>query len=277
MAEHATRGRPKGSGIDDSAQLAAIARLIDADPTLKPTTAIKALGISDPSVIRRLRDKYSEMRCGSAAPVPAEAAEPRTLAHQQSNATSAVRPARAHAVAARSRAAAKRTAMPTEMRRESSAVAELEVAPVTPPRPRLVSTRADDGAGQIEPAPKYPTPKYKEIVAAGVAVEPKPAVDAKTHTAVPRAPEPCALSAQGSARAGNGGPKLSLKKPEDLFVALCGLGIAATGSAMAAQVSVSQSLVRNAYVSLALRQQLALNEWALQLMPTPAAKASRRG
>lgn len=267
MAEHATRGRPKGSGIDDSAQLAAIARLIDADPKLKPTTAIKALGITDPSIIRRLRDKYSEVRGGAAAPVAAEAPEPRTLAHPQSNAASAARPARAHAVAARSRAAAKRTAMPVEMRRDLAAVAELEVAPVAPPRPRLVSTGVDDGAGPINPAPKH-----KEIVAAGLAVEPKPAVEAKIHPA-----EPCALAAPSSARAGNGGPKLSLKKPEDLFVALCGLGIAATGSAMAAQVSVSQSLVRNAYVSLALRQQLALNEWALQLMPAPAAKASRRG
>lgn len=53
------RGRPKGSGLNDAAQLRAIAGLIAADPDLKPTTAIKTLGISDPSVIRRLRDKYS--------------------------------------------------------------------------------------------------------------------------------------------------------------------------------------------------------------------------
>jgi hypothetical protein len=54
----ASRGRPKGTGLNDAAQLQAIADLIAADPTLKPTTAIKTLGISDPSVIRRLRDKY---------------------------------------------------------------------------------------------------------------------------------------------------------------------------------------------------------------------------
>jgi hypothetical protein len=52
------RGRPKGSGLNDAAQLRAIAGLLAADPALKPTTAIKTLGISDPSVIRRLRDKY---------------------------------------------------------------------------------------------------------------------------------------------------------------------------------------------------------------------------
>ncbi len=52
------RGRPKGTGLDDSAQIDAIAGLISANPDMKPTTAIKELGISDPSVIRRLRDKY---------------------------------------------------------------------------------------------------------------------------------------------------------------------------------------------------------------------------
>ncbi len=53
-----TRGRPKGSGLDDSSHLDAIAKLIAEDPDLKPTTAIKKLGITDPSAVRRLRDKY---------------------------------------------------------------------------------------------------------------------------------------------------------------------------------------------------------------------------
>lgn len=52
------RGRPRGTGIDDSAQLLQIAALMAEDPDLKPTTAIRRLGISEPSVIRRLRDKY---------------------------------------------------------------------------------------------------------------------------------------------------------------------------------------------------------------------------
>lgn len=51
------RGRPKGSGLDDRAYLEALDRLMAGDPTLKPTTAIKKLGITDPSAIRRLRDK----------------------------------------------------------------------------------------------------------------------------------------------------------------------------------------------------------------------------
>lgn len=51
-------GRPKGSGLDDRQQLANIAALLAANPTLKPTTAIRSLGVEDPSVIRRLRDKF---------------------------------------------------------------------------------------------------------------------------------------------------------------------------------------------------------------------------
>jgi hypothetical protein len=51
------RGRPKGTGIDDAATLAAIADLMAADPDLKPTTAIKKVGVTDPSIVRRLREK----------------------------------------------------------------------------------------------------------------------------------------------------------------------------------------------------------------------------
>ena len=51
------RGRPKGTGIDDGDTLAMIADLMDADPDLKPTTAIKKAGVTDPSVVRRLREK----------------------------------------------------------------------------------------------------------------------------------------------------------------------------------------------------------------------------
>ncbi|WP_139247920.1 hypothetical protein [Hyphomicrobium sp. CS1GBMeth3] len=62
-SDYARRGRPRGSGLDDRVQLRRIAELIEADPGLRPTTAIKALGVSDPSTIRRLRDKLkTEMR-----------------------------------------------------------------------------------------------------------------------------------------------------------------------------------------------------------------------
>ena len=53
-----SRGRPKGTGLNDTAHLRAIAGLLADQPDLKPTTAIRKLGIDDPSIIRRLRDKY---------------------------------------------------------------------------------------------------------------------------------------------------------------------------------------------------------------------------
>ncbi len=56
------RGRPKGSGIDDRERLRHIAELMLADPALRPTTAIKSMGVTDPSTIRRLRDKFQEAR-----------------------------------------------------------------------------------------------------------------------------------------------------------------------------------------------------------------------
>ena len=56
------RGRPKGSGIDDGARLRQLAALLRDDPDLKPTTAIRALGVKDPSAIRRLRDKFNACR-----------------------------------------------------------------------------------------------------------------------------------------------------------------------------------------------------------------------
>ena len=57
-----SRGRPKGSGIDDHGRLVEIGRLIRSNPGLKPTTAIRRLGYTDPSTVRRLRDKYNAQR-----------------------------------------------------------------------------------------------------------------------------------------------------------------------------------------------------------------------
>jgi len=62
------RGRPKGTGLDDRAKLRALADMLAADPQLKPTTAIKNLGVTDPSAIRRLRDKLKEMQSALEGP-----------------------------------------------------------------------------------------------------------------------------------------------------------------------------------------------------------------
>lgn len=59
------RGRPKGTGIDDNQRLAQLAELLRIRPDLRPTTAIRQMGYSDPSAIRRLRDKYKVLALGS--------------------------------------------------------------------------------------------------------------------------------------------------------------------------------------------------------------------
>ena len=64
----AARGRPKGSGLDDAGSLAAIGKMIAANPGMKPTTAIKALGIANPSAVRRLRDKYQQIQATQTPP-----------------------------------------------------------------------------------------------------------------------------------------------------------------------------------------------------------------
>jgi hypothetical protein len=66
------RGRPKGSGLDDRALLRSVIELVAQNPELKPTTAIKAVGITDPSAIRRIRDKYHmAQNAGQQSPPPA--------------------------------------------------------------------------------------------------------------------------------------------------------------------------------------------------------------
>jgi len=60
MVTDRKRGRPKGTGINDHETLIKIAQLIAANPNMKRTTAIKQAGVTNPSVIRRLRDKYQE-------------------------------------------------------------------------------------------------------------------------------------------------------------------------------------------------------------------------
>lgn len=81
----ARRGRPKGSGIDDADRLQRLAELLRVRPDLKPTTAIRLMGFSDPSAIRRLRDKYKAFSAdarstlgavSNAAPAASKSADP---------------------------------------------------------------------------------------------------------------------------------------------------------------------------------------------------------
>jgi hypothetical protein len=91
--DQARRGRPKGSGLDDRAQLRAISRLLAADPLLKPTTAIKSIGVTDPSTIRRLRDKLRAANGSAKKPAIARAGQ-ETVTSQQTASSSRHRPCR---------------------------------------------------------------------------------------------------------------------------------------------------------------------------------------
>lgn len=130
------RGRPVGTGIDDRARLATVAELIAADPTLKPTTAIKSLGVSDPSVIRRLRDKFNLMRGELMAEIEAAArtpAPPRPAARSKSGGEPHPITHRTAAVEARSDRKRARVGEPRESAPPQPAVALGE--PTSEPRP----------------------------------------------------------------------------------------------------------------------------------------------
>ncbi len=70
------RGRPKGTGIDDRDSLRAIVTLLSRDPALKPTTAIRQSGVTDPSVVRRLREKLKATAIAPAGPKRKSAQSP---------------------------------------------------------------------------------------------------------------------------------------------------------------------------------------------------------
>ena len=84
-------GRPKGSGLNDRQQLETIAALLAADPKLKPTTAIRSLGVNDPSTIRRLRDKFrlEQARLMASARRSARASAPRPVPANSNESTQA--------------------------------------------------------------------------------------------------------------------------------------------------------------------------------------------
>lgn len=124
------RGRPVGSGIDDRSRLESVAALIAANPDLKPTTAIKSIGVNDPSVIRRLRDKFNllrtELMADLARPAISTPTSPPAAQHAPAASAPRAKPASRSSGAPRSRSAALKAASP----RKTETV---EVPPSLPP------------------------------------------------------------------------------------------------------------------------------------------------
>lgn len=86
------RGRPKGSGIDDQRSLRSIAELIEQKPGIRPTTAIRQLGVNDPSEIRRLRDKYRAVSAELMAEIRQTKRKESAAAKQRADQRAAVAP-----------------------------------------------------------------------------------------------------------------------------------------------------------------------------------------
>ena len=110
MATKSARGRPKGSGIDDDKIIAKITKLLAKDPDLKPTTAIKTVGITDASSIRRLRDKLKTTAPTKKAAVKKAAVKkPSKAAKKPAASRKAAKPAKTAAATTRKKTAAKKT------------------------------------------------------------------------------------------------------------------------------------------------------------------------
>lgn len=314
MTETVTRrGRPKGTGIDDGDRLAAIARLIADNPEMRPTTAIKAIGVSDPSIIRRLRDKYAEVAkslaaemarpqatVDVAAPTPPPKPEVTPVEVKQLAAAARMsdvagkpsrRPRTVAATAASSNrrqaepnppaAVASAPAMPPARKpRKNSAVAAAVAS--APERDTTTATRSPLAAKRPS-APHRPARATKPAGAAPapIATEPPAAIEARdagtvTTTAHSETTRTSAVAAEvapaaAPAPAATTGPTATPRSTatDDIVCSLLGLGLAATSTAFAAQAMLTNSFARTPFVTLALRQQLALNEWALRLVPVP--------
>jgi hypothetical protein len=150
------RGRPKGSGIDDRPRLRQLAALLRDKPDLKPTTAIRALGIKDPSAIRRLRDKFhlcrSELMSEFALPAPV--APPVPVAPARPARAPAPAPVRRALAAAQAAPAKKLAPVPAAAPRapEPAAMRAAEIPPALPlpaaePAPAARRTREFDRTG----------------------------------------------------------------------------------------------------------------------------------
>lgn len=218
MSETKTgRGRPKGSGLNDSAQLAAIAKLLANDPNLKPTTAIKMSGVSDPSAVRRLRDKLSANRAGIADQI-SDPIPPDVIATKV-----------AETAKAASRPAVQPCAVPAGPQLKSKTeVKSKSVRKAAPPAAAPVAERT-------EPAER-PAPPAKLAEALSVS------------TAAPQ--------------------------PADWLASLGSMGLSAFAASFEFQLAFFGQALRLPPVSVALKQQLLLNEMTLAFC-LPASESTR--
>ncbi|MGH1419576.1 MAG: hypothetical protein ACRBCJ_12025 [Hyphomicrobiaceae bacterium] len=193
------RGRPKGSGIDDTERLQEIAARICAEPNLKPTTAIKAMGITDPSSIRRLRDKFKKFSAAQASP-------------------------------------------------------------------KMTSQRLRSAAREVQ-AINRPT-RHEVSVSAALAQKKDPTKQQETSSARRKSKKPDNTGSnrnqQSSLLAMEASPPLDI----DWVASWCSSNLGTMSDVMEAQLAVTQSMLSVPYFAMALRQQIALNAFALSVLPS---------
>ncbi len=245
MSEKRTcRGRPKGSGIDDRKRLAAIARLIASDPELKPTTAIRNLGISDPSIIRRLRDKFNSARAELMKDLAAASATEATVARSTAEdcpPTTPTNPPKEDASLARPR----RISQPEPARRAPAAVM---AASANTPKIRSEHMKNDTAGASRTVRGKSAGRQPK---AASSKTSPKPVRHAAREDDSERLPAHAYKPIE----------------PTDLISSMLRASVTATSTFWVAQTALANQFARSPYITLALRQQLALSEWAIGMVP----------
>lgn len=261
-AERNRRGRPKGTGIDDRMQLQRVAALMAGDPDLKPTTAIKSIGVNDPSIIRRLRDKFHEARHELMADVatPAAGTKRETPAASVAVPTPVIARDKTAIIARRDKAEAAR-AIPARI--NSQAVRKSATAEAQP-------TKAS--AKPVAAAPAAPQTKAEAPApAASARTKTDPAANATATTKSAAAPTAASTTA---APAAPSSPPVSATHanadPASWLFTMCGFGIMAASAALEAQAAWASQLVRLPPMAMALRQHIALNELAMTMV-TPSA------
>lgn len=238
MSETITRrGRPKGSGIDDRQRLNAIARLITSNPELKPTTAIRTLGVSDPSVIRRLRDKFNAVRSELMNELKDVAALPPTGTKKRTSAPRILQ-VKPQDASFGTKSANRSTTEKAPRTRSIAATAQASNARIT--------AMADGSIVSSAAQPQAPR--------------------SATRTAS-TPPKPCDTAGDDD---GDRHPAQSKMPAEatDMLTSIFSAGVAATNTLMAAHTTMANEFFRSPYMSLALRQQLAFSEWAVGLVPS---------
>lgn len=257
------RGRPKGTGIDDRGHLQRIAAMLASDPELKPTTAIKSLGVTDPSIIRRLRDKFHETRLELMADVgdtPSVAAMSATKAAPVQATLKAAAQETGRAMPARIGESVRKAASPAA---PAPALAPaVASAPKAVAAPKLAAKAPEpQAAPKREKAIEAATPVAPPPVAAPAAVSPAPAVAKPVESAPSNpvsSPSPAVTATHTNV------------DPAAWLFTMCGFGIRAASTAFEAQVAWATTLARLPPMAMALRQQIALNELAMTLV-TPSA------